>query len=130
MKPTQWFKHDCVPPCRGVYQRFDGGAYYSKWDDDWFYYWVSVEKAAKEKNLSLVRVCNWRALLTDWFPWKDRPVHEGIYQVNYIGYLMYAKWSNGLWSIPHATIAKAAKETVRSVSQRFDWRGIQPWKPQ
>jgi hypothetical protein len=65
---------------------------------------------------------------TDWFPSNVKPVRDGVYRVHRIANRpLYARYTNGVWWLVHASIAEARRSRVTSGVQQSrgaDWRMI------
>jgi hypothetical protein len=64
--------------------------------------------------------------LTEWYPYRIKPVREGVYETNMSGRLGYSYWTGTQWSyqLLHAVYAERSKWWLRGASQKKNWRGL------
>lgn len=62
--------------------------------------------------------------LTKWFDGSVKPVRDGVYQRNFQMGVVYAKFKNGKWRVPSASIQTANKQRSYSIVPHMPWRGL------
>ncbi len=62
--------------------------------------------------------------VTDWFPGDVKPVRPGVYEREFAGGRLFARWAAGQWNQGWNSIAMAEKEHRASINLSARWRGL------
>jgi hypothetical protein len=68
-------------------------------------------------------------ILTPWYPSRVRPIHEGVYEIRFTGWLKvnkYALWDGAKWGWAASTPDYAAEFPLfhYDPNQAKQWRGV------
>jgi hypothetical protein len=62
--------------------------------------------------------------MTRWFPVNIKPVHVGVYETNFNGYMGYSFWNGKYWSDTSSKLNMELRFKERRGMQKKKWRGF------